>query len=246
MVMEKKMIAQEQDDKDFLEAALLLEATSLSAKKPSHNRMIIPSSGNQGGQGDTEGCQGDGQAQQHQGGAGQVYQVREGVRDGEDDREDHAEGRASPPTRRSTPPTSPRGTTPLPGTPGTRRCPAPRVSTTPLWKKLTNPITRKEIEEIPENPKTQVQKYGIEAVKTLVAKFESPKIQVEARPGSLSPTKVYSIGDYPITKPQPYTPPQTASTPVSATSRAGNPSNQSQEHQRMEIEDQDQNKPGSE
>ena len=83
-------------------------------------------------------------------------------------------------------------------------------------------------------------------MKQLIKKFETPETHVEAYPGSLPPTQATIDGDYPITKPQPYTPPQTASTPVSATSRAGNPSNQSQEHQRMEIEDQDQNKPGSE
>ena len=79
LVMEKERMMQEQEDNDFLEAALLLESTNLSSRKPSHTRMIIPASGNQGTQRETGSCRGDEQADQHQGRAGKVDQVRDRV-----------------------------------------------------------------------------------------------------------------------------------------------------------------------
>ena len=59
LVMEKERMTQEQEDNDFLEAALLLESTNLSPRKPSHTRMIIPASGNQGTHRETGSCRGD-------------------------------------------------------------------------------------------------------------------------------------------------------------------------------------------
>jgi hypothetical protein len=57
-----------------------------------------------------------------------------------------------------------------------------------------------------------------------IEKFDTPETHVEACSGSLPPTQATIDGDYSITKPQHISQPQSANNPVSATSRAGKPS----------------------